>query len=92
MQYAVLAQRPDRGGGVSCTQHGFGVRLAADGREAAELYRKHRPDIGLVLLDTRLGDPETLAALRDVDPQVRSCLLDRDAEAAQALRDLMRRG
>jgi DNA-binding response OmpR family regulator len=73
-------------------QHGFGVRLAADGREAAELFRKHHPDIGLVLLDTRLGDPETLAALRDVDPQVRCCLLDRDAEAAQALRALMRPG
>jgi len=73
-------------------QHGFGVRLAADGREAAELFRKHHTDIGLVLLDTRLGDPATLTALREVDPQVRCCLLDREAEAAQALRDLMRRG
>ncbi len=33
---------------------GFAVWLAADGREALELYRRHRVSIDVVLLDVRM--------------------------------------
>jgi CheY-like chemotaxis protein len=60
---------------------GFTVWLAASGREAIKLYREHRADIDLVLLDVQMPDldgPETLAALRAFDPQVKCCFLTGD--------------
>jgi CheY-like chemotaxis protein len=58
---------------------GFGVRLAADGREALEVYREHGWDIDLVLLDVtmpgELDGLRTLAALREIDPDVRCCFM-----------------
>jgi CheY-like chemotaxis protein len=58
--------------------HGFGVRQAADGQEALSVYRQHGPDIDLVLLDVRMpgmDGPQTLRALRDLDPDVRCCFM-----------------
>ncbi len=52
---------------------GFDAWLAASGREAVELYRRHRGQIGAALLDVRmpeLSGPETLDALRQIDPQL----------------------
>jgi CheY-like chemotaxis protein len=52
---------------------GFRVWPAADGLEAVDLYRRHRDEIGAVVLDIhmpRLDGPATLRALRDLDPQV----------------------
>ena len=46
---------------------GFEVWLAANGREAIDLYRTHRKDISVVLLDVCMPDldgPHTLDALR----------------------------
>ena len=60
--------------GVALPQFGLPVWLAGGGREAVRLYREHRPEIGVVLLDVRMPDldgPETLAALRELDPAVR---------------------
>src|SRR5207253_1911478 len=36
---------------VALRQHGFVVWLAADGQEAVEIYRDHRPEIDLLVLD-----------------------------------------
>ena len=53
---------------------GLEVRLAASGEEAVELCRRDGGSIGVVLLDVRmrgLDGPQTLAALRAIDPAVR---------------------
>jgi CheY-like chemotaxis protein len=58
---------------------GFEVRLAASGREAVEAYRVYWRDIDLVLLDVLmpggLDGPQTLAALREINPDVRCCFM-----------------
>src|SRR5262249_1292573 len=54
--------------------YGFRVRLPASGPEALDLFEAHRHDIDLVLLDVRmpqLDGPATLAALSQLDPDVR---------------------
>jgi CheY-like chemotaxis protein len=60
-------------------QHGFfAVWTAADGRQAVEIYRRHRQDIGLVLLDVQmpvLDGPRTLAVLQRINPQVCCCFM-----------------
>jgi CheY-like chemotaxis protein len=53
---------------------GFGVWLAPDGRQAADLYCQHKPAIDLVLMDVQMvpvDGPQTLAALRKIDAGVR---------------------
>lgn len=53
---------------------GFQVLLAADGREALEVYNEHRGEIVLVLLDLtmpRMNGEETFRELRRVNPAVR---------------------
>ena len=60
---------------------GFDVWLAADGREAVDLYGKHREAIAVVLLDVRmpgLDGPQTLDALRQLNPHVRACFMSGD--------------
>jgi two-component system OmpR family response regulator len=63
-------------------QGGLTVRLAGSGREAVTVYREASTEIDLVLLDIRmpgLDGPQTLAALRQVDPQTRFCFLSGQA-------------
>lgn len=65
-------------------QHGFDVWLAANGRKAIDLYRAYREDIALVLLDVSmpgLDGPQTLDALRELDPEVRACFMSGDTGA-----------
>ena len=65
-------------------RNGFGVWLASGGREAIELYRKHRDSIAVVLLDVRmpgLDGPQTLDALRELNPGVRACFMSGDTGA-----------
>ena len=67
---------------VGMRTHGFAVWLAANGREAVDLYREHPDVIDVVLLDVRmpgLDGPGTLAALREIDPRVRCCFMTGDA-------------
>jgi DNA-binding NtrC family response regulator len=67
---------------VGMRTHGFAVWLAANGREAVELYREHADGIDVVLLDVRmpgLAGPGTLAALQEIDPRVRCCFMTGDA-------------
>jgi CheY-like chemotaxis protein len=62
-------------------REGFDVCLAANGQEAADLLRACRPAIDAVLMDVQMpggNGPETLAALREHDPQVRCCFMSGD--------------
>ncbi len=52
---------------------GYDVLMAADGDEAVEVYRRHQPDIRLVLLDMVmpiLSGRDTFLKLRELDPGV----------------------
>jgi CheY-like chemotaxis protein len=65
-------------------RQGFNVWTASGGREALRLYRKHRDDIAVVLLDVRmpgLDGPQTLEALRELNPEVRACFMSGDTGA-----------
>jgi CheY-like chemotaxis protein len=71
---------------------GFNVWLAQDSEAAVDLYRRYHDDIDLVLLDVQLpgrGWAETLAALREINPEVCSCLLadGRAGPAAEGVLD-----
>jgi CheY-like chemotaxis protein len=74
-------------------QRGFAVWLAADGREALDLYQRHREAIDVVLLDVQMpgaDGPWTLAALQELDPRVRCCFMSADPDdyAERGLRNL----
>ena len=65
-------------------RNGFEVRTAGNGREAIKLYREHRDEIAVVLLDVRmpgLDGPATLAALRELNPEVLACFMTGDPGA-----------
>jgi CheY-like chemotaxis protein len=67
--------------GLALSLQGLATRLAASGSEAIELYKRHREDIGVVLLDVQmpgLDGPQTLAALRRLDPDVRCCFMSNE--------------
>jgi CheY-like chemotaxis protein len=62
-------------------RNGFDVRVAANGRQAIEVYREHREHIAVVLLDVRmpgLDGPATLDALRQLNPEVLVCFMSGD--------------
>ena len=78
---------------VGLERQGFCSYVAADGYQAVHLYRHHREVIDVVLLDVcmpGLDGPQTLAALREVNPQVRCCFMSGDLgrHTERALRDL----
>jgi CheY-like chemotaxis protein len=65
---------------------GFAVWPAADGREALEVFGRHRERIRAVLLDVHmpgLDGPQTLRALRQLDPDVRCCFITGTAGAGE---------
>jgi CheY-like chemotaxis protein len=73
---------------------GFRVWLADGGREALDLYRQHRDAIAVVLLDVRmpgLDGPQTLDALRHLNPEVLACFMSGDAGGYQP-EELQERG
>ena len=79
--------------GVVLRAKGFALWLAADGHEAIDLYRRCHETIDVVLLDVRTpgwDGPQTLAALQEVNPQVRCCFMSGDlgSYTEQGLRDL----
>jgi DNA-binding response OmpR family regulator len=66
-------------------QEGFAVRLAAGGAEGVALYRARPAD--LVLLNVSMpgpDGPDTLAALRGLDPAVRCCFVTGHADRSDA--------
>jgi anti-sigma B factor antagonist len=57
---------------------GYTVWLAGHGRQAIELYQRHRDAIAVVLLDVlmpRMDGPRTLTALQELCPTVRCCFM-----------------
>jgi CheY-like chemotaxis protein len=79
--------------GLGMRAHGFAVWLATDGSQAVEMYRSHRDAIDVVLLDVQMptrDGPLTLAALREIDPELRCCFMTGDPGryTEQVLRDL----
>jgi CheY-like chemotaxis protein len=59
--------------GAAFTHYGMPTWLAEGGREALNLYEQHRRAIGVVLLDVQMpgmDGPQTLTALRKVDPTI----------------------
>jgi CheY-like chemotaxis protein len=74
-------------------QEGFAVWLAAEGGEALALYWDHREAIDVVLLDVRmpgLDGPQTLVALRQLNPRDCCCFMSGDLGeyTEEGLRDL----
>ena len=72
----------------------FAVRTAGSGREAVEVYRQDPTGIELVLLDVRMPDqngPNTLAALRAINPEVR-CGFMTGQSSSQSDKYLLRKG
>lgn len=66
---------------------GFAVLTAASGGEAVELFRSHREDVDVVLLDMvmpGLDGAATLAELEQVSPDVRCCLMSGGATPEDA--------
>jgi CheY-like chemotaxis protein len=66
---------------LALERNNFDVWLASSGREAIHLYRKHRDRIDVVLLDvcmTGLDGPQTLDALRELNPKVLACFMSSD--------------
>jgi CheY-like chemotaxis protein len=64
----------------------FDVCLASNGREAIHLYEQQRAHIDVVLLDVRmpgLDGPQTLDALRVLNPKVLVCFMSGDTGAYQ---------
>jgi CheY-like chemotaxis protein len=75
-------------------QDGFLVWAASDGVEALDLFQQHRSEIGLVLLGVqmpRLDGPPTLAALRQMAPDLHCCFMTGDAGCYSDM-DLWRTG
>src|SRR5262245_25543518 len=73
---------------------GFAVLQAASGAEAIELYQQHGQQISLVLLDVlmpQMDGPQTLDALRQIDPEVRCCFLT-GGSRDYSVQDLTQRG
>ena len=63
---------------LALSQGGFAVRLAATGKEAVEIYRKHHDEIALALLDVQMPEmdgPATLAALQKINPAIKCCFM-----------------
>jgi CheY-like chemotaxis protein len=62
-------------------QQGLVVWVAANGQEAVDLYLRHRQSIDVVLMDVRmprLDGPQTLTAMKQLNPQVRCCFMSGD--------------
>jgi CheY-like chemotaxis protein len=67
-------------------RHGFGVWLASNGYEAIDRYHESHEKIDVVLLDVRmpgLDGPETLDALREINPRLQACFMSGDTGGYQ---------
>jgi CheY-like chemotaxis protein len=75
-------------------RNGFDVWLAPSGREAIDLYREHRKHITVILLEVclpGLDGPQTLAALRELNPEILVCFMSGN-RGDYDCRELLRRG
>lgn len=79
---------------LALERSGFDVWLASNGREAIRLYGTHRDGIAVVLLDVLmpgLDGPETLDALRALNPEILACFMSGDTGVYHP-EELRRRG
>jgi CheY-like chemotaxis protein len=79
---------------VALTRAGVRVLPAADGSQAANLYREHHQDVGLALLDVQMpggNGPEVLETLRAINPDVRACFMSGQS-ATYSAEQLLRLG
>ncbi len=79
---------------VALRHYGFDVREAGGGDEAIEVFERHRDTIDVVLLDVQMptiDGPQTLAALRALDPTVRVVFMSGNTGDYSA-EDLLGRG
>ncbi len=63
---------------VELESWGCEVFLASSGEEAVALFQEHEGEIDFALLDVQmpgLDGPQTLEALRSLDPQLRCCFM-----------------
>jgi DNA-binding NtrC family response regulator len=61
--------------------NGFQVRLAVNGSDAVEIFRRYHQRIGLVLIDFHMpapNGPATIAEIRKIDPRVPTLLMTGD--------------
>jgi DNA-binding NtrC family response regulator len=68
-------------------RQGFRVLGASSGTHALRLYQEQGTNIGLVLIEVRmngLSGPETVAKLREINPDVRCCFMSGDAPLNKA--------
>jgi CheY-like chemotaxis protein len=78
---------------VALQRQGFDVWLASTGEEALDIFR-HQQGIDLVLMDVRmpgLDGPETLEALRLLNPDIPCCFMTGDSGCYRH-EELRRRG
>ncbi len=64
--------------GVLSRAHGFSVWLAAGGLEGETLYLNYGSEIDMIVLDVRMPDrdgPDTLMAIRAINPAVPCCFI-----------------
>ncbi len=76
-------------GGDILRRLGLKVLTASDGREAVDLFREHRKEIDLVILDLtmpRLDGGEALAEIRRIDPAARVVIASGYSEGALGAR------
>jgi DNA-binding response OmpR family regulator len=79
---------------LALRQFGFSVRLAGDGQQALEVYRRHSDSIDVVLLDVQMPDldgPGTLVALRRVNLSVPVVFMSADT-GRYSVEDLLASG
>jgi CheY-like chemotaxis protein len=69
---------------IGLENHGFAVHVAASGPEALKKYAQHSTAIHVALLDIHMhgmDGPQTLAALHDLNPDLRGCFMSGRTES-----------
>jgi len=80
--------------GVTLENHGFEIIVAADGREAVEIYRRKKKDIILLVLDLTMPELDGIEVIKEIhrsDPEVKA-ILSSGFSRHEAIEDLEQKG